>query len=610
MKNSALVLATIMLFPAFSWAAIEDHGDYTLDTDTGYRWLDTTLTRGRTASEVDAEISPTGEFAGCRFPRLFEVSAVVRNLGLLVNCGPGRSDCANPDGVEEAIRLLGDTRDARLDETNSAKDVAPDGAGYTRAVWNLSGDFLYIFDDELVDRATGVPVQDGTDYVDSNDKYLTDNGALNQGVLLICDTWPNSPLESKLVNFENVVAGTTEPIVSKGYKVTGDATTVVQDGSIVVETTPCTNCDGLTDYTTSQTITRANGLPFAFFGIDDFTFGSIQPLGNCYYNRDDVSVAYDDCGIYGTTTWGEKVLFQRGSTNTYPTSYGEGYPVGTGPWLNLESLTVQLRGVPTFTPSQGCIAPCKFSIDNLEINDAAVVEIDFDPWNAGNVINPTLDYFITVQITTTPDFSGVDVDPASVRLGPNNAPLAAAVITGNHDGDADTDYIFGFKMQDTGISCVHNRIILTGQTFDGVPFAAADNVVMHADCFETETVDLDVAPYDPDNNISPDNDNAIQVMLKMMNDDYGDPIFFNPSRATDVRIGPNRASRISSVRQSEYYKGGYDYLKTFRMEDTGITCDDTEVEVVGLNFSNFESGAPAFKVIAPIDPDCNTQCHP
>jgi len=289
------------------------------------------------------------------------------------------------------------------------------------------------------------------------------------------------------------------------------------------------------------------------------------------------------------------------------------YPAGTGPWLSLQSLTVQLTAVGTLDLGEDCGPPCSFNIDNVEVADAPLVEINFDPWNDSNVINPTLNTLITVQINTTPEFSGANVDPTSLRLGPNKAPIATAVLTGNYDGDEDIDYIYGFQMQQTGITCVHNRIILTGQTIDGSPFAASDAVVMDDDCFET--VDIDVEPFDPQNRVYPNDEYAIPVLLKVMNDSYGDPYDFYPRNASDLRMGPSRGTTVSYVRYQQN-KGEYDYLAAFRMEDTGISCDDTEVEIVGLHnsgsYNAFPSGAPAFKATVPIDTrDCDTvSCHP
>jgi hypothetical protein len=620
-KKSALPMAALIFVSQLTFAAIEDRGDYTLDTETGFRWIDATVTRGLSYQEGADKMNPTGDFAGCRFANPSEINSFISKLGIPTNCGGiggffgDEPACPDGEAIENAIRLLGDTQDARFDEINKSIDVAPDGAGWTRAIYNASGDGLYIRDEEYVDRATGEPYRDYRDYVEIQ-QSLTASGAVNAGLAMICESWPTNPFESEIIDFENVPVGTMAPILSKGYQVTGDAEAVSWNGSIVIQTDiDCVNCGGTADYTTSQTIARADGLPFAFFGLEETTFGTWRYLGNCKYFEDGINVTYDDCAIVGTTTWGEKVLHQQGYPYSYPTSFGEGYAVGTGPWLNLQSLEIKLRAVGTLDINKDCEPPCSFNIDNVEVNDAMLVEIDYDPWNDSNIINPTLNHPVTVQINTTPEFSGADVDLNSLRLGPNNAPLAAAVLTADYDGDGDIDYIFGFKMQQTGITCVHNRIILSGQTNDGVPFAASDSVEMHPDCFAA--VEVDVEPFDPQNRVYPNDEYALPVMLKVWNDSYGDPYDFYPRSASDLRLGPNRAKPVSYVRYQQN-KGEYDYLAAFRMEDTGITCDDTEVEIVGLHNSGsyngppFPSGAPAFKATVPIDTqDCDTgSCHP
>ena len=102
----------------------------------------------------------------------------------------------------------------------------------------------------------------------------------------------------------------------------------------------------------------------------------------------------------------------------------------------------------------------------------------------------------------------------------------------------------------------------------------------------------------------------IQVLVKHMDDFYGDPFDFRPSSVSDIRLGSGRTKSVSYQRFGGFYNGGYDYLATFRMEDSGITCEDTEVEIVGLY--NFASNAEAFKAMAPIVPqDCgDSSCHP
>ena len=59
-----------------------------------------------------------------------------------------------------------------------------------------------------------------------------------------------------------------------------------------------------------------------------------------------------------------------------------------------------------------------------------------------------------------PDLDAADIDPTSLRLGRNNAELAAptSVITKDYDDDGDIDYIFGFRIQDTGVTCADDQM--------------------------------------------------------------------------------------------------------------------------------------------------------
>ena len=249
---------------------------------------------------------------------------------------------------------------------------------------------------------------------------------------------------------------------------------------------------------------------------------------------------------------------------------------------------------------------------------SAPIEIDYDPWSTANNINPTTNAFITVGVKTLSiadgdavDFDAADVDPETVRLGVAGAPLAAAVLTNDIDADGDTDYIFGFRTQATGITCLDNQIVFAGQTYDGVPFAAVDTVNADDACF-TE-VEIDVEPFDPANRVYPDDEYIVQVSIRDMDTNSGDPVDFDASRGNqdNVRFGPNRAK--SAIDQIDY-NNGTQRIFGFQMQDTGIVCADTEVELVGLASPLYQQPdfpTPAFRGSASIDTrDCDTGCHP
>ena len=134
MKTSRVVfLVSMLLGASAAWSAIEDQGDYLLDTETGFKWIKPVLTRGVSTDQGRDGMTPFGEFASCRYPHDQEVSDLLVKLGLPggflgVAIAPEDSEV-----LEAAINLLGDTQDARLDERADSLDAAPDGAGFTRA---------------------------------------------------------------------------------------------------------------------------------------------------------------------------------------------------------------------------------------------------------------------------------------------------------------------------------------------------------------------------------------------------------------------------------------------------------------------------------------------
>jgi len=627
MKTSRVVfLVSMLLGASAAWSAIEDQGDYLLDTETGFKWIKPVLTRGVSTDQGRDGMTPFGEFASCRYPHDQEVSDLLVKLGLPggflgVAIAPEDSEV-----LEAAINLLGDTQDARLDERADSLDAAPDGAGFTRAGYlngyeygifvsysDIGPYHVFLRDGEYVDRVTGAPV------LDQEDEFYAKRGqaswqpaSTSTGIMMICENWPTLPIQPKVLDFENLSASQAAPFTQKGYRVTGDATALDQGGNIIVATTLCTDCDPAEDFSTSQTITRADGGPFAMLDLDLIDLdGDFSPEGNCQMPgaRD---LGYDPnlCKVQGVTTWGEAVYFEY-----YPDADEDQYAYGMGPWLSLQSLTIPLYQVAGQTDD-----PQQLAIDNVRVKDAITVEVDYDPWSTADIIDPTINAFVSVEINSTPSFDAATVNADSLRLGPGRAQVAAAPLTADYDNDGDTDYIFGFRTQDTGVRCIDRRMILEGQTNDGTPFAASMELNISDNCFETVT--MDVEPYDANNRLYPGDDYVVLVQLHHSSVADGDPVDFDANRsASSVRFGSNRAKNVLSPLLRVYPPGvDWEDIYGFDIQDTGIACGDTEVELVGLHNpisfyaddEPFPSGKPAFKATATIQTeDCDTGgCHP
>ncbi|MGB5279504.1 MAG: C1 family peptidase, partial [Gammaproteobacteria bacterium] len=110
------------------------------------------------------------------------------------------------------------------------------------------------------------------------------------------------------------------------------------------------------------------------------------------------------------------------------------------------------------------------------------VSIDIKPSDAANRINPYTKSVIPVAILTTSvaegdplDFDAMEVDPKSVRFGPDQAE-AVNSRRKDVDNDGDPDLLLSFRTQQTGIACGDTEATLTGTTFSGQLFTGTDSI--------------------------------------------------------------------------------------------------------------------------------------
>jgi hypothetical protein len=395
-----------------------------------------------------------------------------------------------------------------------------------------------------------------------------------------------------VLDFEELAAG-TYPVHTKGYSVTGDVN-LVGSTDKRVETDLCVvpypgGEQGCWSWYASQYVEKLDGSPFALY---DFDWGGF--LGGCLGGP---------CGLTGTTTWGKEIRLSDA-------------PLGTAGWLSLQS--VVFEGNHFDTGGWYC-DNCEFWTDDWVVADALAVEMDFDPWNEANEIRPKADYLITVQLTNTSiadgdafDFDPATVDPDSLRLGPDGAEVAAVPLTHDRDGDGDIDRVFGFRMQDTGHPCTESSLLITGATFTGIAFASGDTVVP-IEC--EEPMPVDVEPYSPNNRVYPDDDYQVQVAIINTKVADGDSYDFNPSDVSryDLSFGPAQAEAIGNPVSTDVDgDGDTDRIFAFEMQDSGIACGDTEVEL-----TSERSGWPGDVDIPLIGTDAiqtedceTTGCHP
>jgi hypothetical protein len=105
------------------------------------------------------------------------------------------------------------------------------------------------------------------------------------------------------------------------------------------------------------------------------------------------------------------------------------------------------------------------------------VNIDIKPGSDPNSINLKNKGVISVAILTTEDFDALTVDADSVVFGPNEAEKAHRwAHVGDVDDDGDLDLLLHFRTQETGIAPGDIEACVRGQTYDGIPFEACDEV--------------------------------------------------------------------------------------------------------------------------------------
>jgi hypothetical protein len=600
-KRFVAGLAFFVMLP--SAAAIVDYGTYFQDTDTGLYWLKLTETRNMAYDDVDAQLVVGQPLQGWRFATLEEVENFIAAYGI-PNQGKDCSDgwgnyCdvvspANAELLEDLIRLFGDVTDANLDESNDELDVSPDGAGVASGYVGQRGDpggsyYYHVYratlrDYEVVDRATGQPVQDLQDIIQTR--------------------WDTAPAYGGGASF---LVRTTDP-------------TIPLDDPTDPNTLAMTLFDSLSP---DEAGLRANVCdtyycyPLALYDAYSWWSVPVQDYSG--------SLIYGDFALRNHSFNQEARPWVRITGYDYSAGGCQGGDTDLGDgWCRKDLSSADFVLMP---PPEAGVAPGTvidhgdaFSLDNVKLEFInSNIQIDFEQWNSADTIRPKEAYFTTVGVKTLSvadgdpvDFDATQIDPATVMFGPARTANVAQSLQYDFDGDGDVDSVFGFRIEDSGVSCLDTSVTLVAKTFSGDPLAGQDSVTP-INC--EDIIDIDVDPFNTVNVIRPNDSYNVTVAILGMRTADGDAVDVTPGTGTaddidvaTLRFGPAETGNTTAPLITDIDgDSNDDMLVTFNAFDAGIACEDTELEVTGEKVS----GIPVEAVDIIQTDDCATGgCHP
>jgi hypothetical protein len=206
------------------------------------------------------------------------------------------------------------------------------------------------------------------------------------------------------------------------------------------------------------------------------------------------------------------------------------------------------------------------------------------------------------------DFDASTVDVGSLRAGPAGAPnVAVNILTADYDQDGDTDYIYAFRVHETGLTCTSSTIMVTGSDLSGNAIGGSD-LIAPTQCEEIATIDVD--PWNAANEVRPNDSYIVPIAIMSTSVASGEPADIDATQVdpASLQFGPNQTPHIGPIITTDLDgDSDIDVVFGFDAYDAGIACGDSEMTVVGELYDT----TPIIGTDAIATIDCDTGgCHP
>jgi len=322
---------------------------------------------------------------------------------------------------------------------------------------------------------------------------------------------------------------------------------------------------------------------------------------------------YDKLAVSGTATLaGSLDVVLEDDFSPAP---GDSFDVLTAEVISGDFADYQLPTLPDGLGWHAHILVDEFGATDVLRLTVENIVIDFDPWSDLNETRPKDEYNFGLMIKTTSvaagdayDFDASTVDVSSLRAGPDGAPnVAVTILTADYDEDGDTDYIYAFRIHETGLTCQDQMIIVTGTDLSGNPIGGTD-LIVPIQCEEIATIDVD--PWNAANEVRPNDSYTVPVAIMSTSVANGEAADIDATQIdpASLKFGPNEAPHTGSIIMTDLDSDSdTDVVFGFDAYSAGIACGDTELTVEG----NLYDTLAIVGVDSITTTDCDSGgCHP